>query len=129
LIRECLSVRGYLLLIKLPYAAEHLENEIGSLAAKLPSGSRRVLYTEREIGFLLPQETIAEIVSVRLGPVMSAFSDWWLLGLDGQLACKNGSMDPFWHWMHERGGGGIKRIPKLRQTQNVLLPERRKPRL
>lgn len=121
-------VRGYLLLIKLPYAVEHFEKEIALLSVRLPPGSKRVLYANEVMGWLIPHETIAEITAIHLGDVMKAFSDWWLIGLDGQLVSKNGSMDPFRHWMNERGGGGVKGILKPQKTQHVPLTERRKPR-
>jgi hypothetical protein len=119
---------AYLLLIKLPYDVEHFEKEIAALSVRLPPGSKRVIYAKEMMGWALPHEAIAQMATSRLGDVMKAFSDWWMIGLDGQLVCKNGSMDPFRHWMNESGGGGIKRVVKPNKPQHVPLTERRQPR-
>lgn len=120
-------MRGYLLLIRLPYLVEALEQQIQALIAKLPQGSARVLYTSECIGFLVPYVDIPQVTVIKLRKELSEFSAHWLIGLDGTLVSSNGSMDPFRHWMNKFLG--IEEGPKRPKTQHVPLTQRRKPRL
>mgnify|MGYP001131952919 CR=1 FL=1 len=120
-------MRAHLVLVRLPYMAEALEREIEALVAILPPGSRRVLAEEHFLGFLVPHVAIADIQAVRWRKVMEAFSNWWIVGLNGELACKNKSVDPFSTWMNEfrRTGAVVERD----EPENVPLSQRREPRV
>ena len=122
---ERFVLSAYFLLVKLPYTIEGLQKEAETLVASLPSGSKRVIYTNEATGFLLPNVDIPERLAVKLRKALEPFADWWVLGVTGTLVCKNGSMDPFRHWMNEFLGI----VPAKRsKSKNVPLTQRWNPR-
>jgi hypothetical protein len=119
-------MRAHLLLIKLPYTAEGLRPELDALVAALPQGSRRVLAFEELIGFLVPHTAIADVQAVRWRSVLKPFSKSWIIGLNGELWCKN-SDDPFRTWMDEFRRTGA--IAEGGKSKDVPLVQGGKPRL
>lgn len=122
-------MRAQLLVLELPYSIENLRKDLELLVGCLPEGSRTVMYTDRTIGIAMPHINIPDIMAVRLRKAMEAFSNWWIVPISGLVACKNGSMDPFRHWMNEQGdvpGTAPRQWP---QSQNVPKSERRQIRL
>lgn len=106
-------MRAHLLLVTLPYNVEHLRPELDALVAILPAGSRRVLFLDRLLGFLVPHTAIADVQAVRWREVMKPFSRWWIAGLNGELVCKDKSDDPFRTWMDEyRRTGAVAKMPE-----------------
>lgn len=120
-------MRAHLLLVKLPYSAEALQPQIEALVALLPTGSRRVIRLDEVVGFLVPHTAIAEIQAVRWRKVMQAFSNWWIVGLNGELACKNKSDDPFRTWMNELRRTGA--VIEMDDAKDLPLSERGQPRV
>ncbi|HTQ12517.1 MAG TPA: hypothetical protein VMH86_01475 [Rhizomicrobium sp.] len=102
-----------------------LEAQVAALAAKLPEGSRRVLYTERTLGFLLPHAKIVAMQAISLRKEMEPFSDWWIMGLNGEMVAKNGNIDPFRHWMNEFFQVSP---PKRKLNSNAIPLTERRPR-
>jgi hypothetical protein len=118
-----IRLRAHILLIQLPYSAEHLQKEIQALTAVLPQGSRRVISLDLFVGFIMPHTEIAQVHAVRWGKIMKAFSKWWIFGLNGELACKD-SDDPFRTWMDEfRRTGTV----EGGQAKDVPFPQWGKP--
>jgi len=120
-------MRAHLLLIKLPYAAEALQDQLGALVAVLPRGSRRVVSLEQIVGFLVPHIAIADIQAVHWRKAMQPFSDWWIVGLNGELVCKNKSDDAFRTWMDEFRRAGA--IAEGGEAKDVPFPQWREPRV
>jgi hypothetical protein len=120
-----IRLRAHLLLITLPYSVEGLRPQLDALVAILPQGSRRVLYLDRLLGFLVPHTAIADIQAVRWRNVLNAFSRWWIIGLNGELVCKDKSEDPFRTWMNEYRETGS--VSKMLQSENLFLSEGRQP--
>lgn len=118
-------MRAHLLLLKLPYSAEALKNEIQTLAVMLPQGSRRVISEELYVAFLMPHRQIAQVNAVRWRKALQAFSKHWIIGLNGELACYD-STDPFRTWMDEFRRTGTAEGGK---AKDVPFPEWRKPRI
>jgi hypothetical protein len=111
----------------MPYTVEGLLPQLEALVAVLPMGSRRVIYLDQVVGFLVPHEAIAEIQAVRWRKVMAAFSDWWIVGLNGELACKSGSNDAFRTWMDEYRRTGT--VVESGKPENMPFAEGGKPRV
>jgi hypothetical protein len=84
-----------------------------------------VLYLDREVGFLVPHTAIADIQAVRWRNVLNAFSRWWIIGLNGELVCKDKSDDPFRTWMDEYRRTGS--VSKMLQPENLFLSESGQP--
>ena len=82
-----------------------------------------MIYTDTLVGIALPHINVPEIMAVKWKRPMEAFSNWWIVGLNGLLIAKNRSMDPFQHWMNENGGSSLPR--QRSKSQNVPLTQRR----
>jgi hypothetical protein len=122
-----IRVRIHLLLVKLPYTAEGLRPQLEALIAALPQGCRRVINLDQVIGFLVPYTVIADIQALRWRKVMQPFSNWWIVGLNGELACKNKSDDPFRTWMDEFRRTGT--IAKGEEPEDMPFAQGREPRV
>lgn len=94
-------MRAQLLLVQLPYSIDHLRAELDALVACLPEGSQKVIYTDTLVGIAMPHLDIPEVIAVKLRKPMQAFSNWWIVGLNGQIVCKERSSDPLRHWMNK----------------------------
>lgn len=94
-------MRAQLLLIQLPYSIEHLRPELDAVVACLPEGSKKVIYTDTLVGIAMPHIDVPEVVAVRLRKPIQAFSNWWIIGLNGQIICKERSNDPLRFWMNK----------------------------
>lgn len=116
-------MRAQLLLVELPYSIEHFRDELEGLITALPEGSAKVIYTDRVVGIAMPHTSIPEVMAIRLRKYMSAFSSWRIVGLNGELVSKDGSMDPFRHWMNKNLR--IQPAPKRDKPKDVALPKRR----
>jgi hypothetical protein len=116
-------LRAQLLLVQLPYSIEHLRSELEQLVSCLPEGSQKVLFTDTLVGISMPHTDIADVMAVKLRKPMEAFSNWWIVGLNGQIVCKNRSSDPFRHWMNKHLGINP---GQPNEPQNVDRPQRRK---
>lgn len=122
-------MRAQLLVVELPFTIEGLRDEIAALVGCLPEGSKTVMYTDRTVGIVMPHINVPDIMAARLRKALIAFSNWWIVPISGLVACKNGSMDPFRHWMNENGDVPQPMPRQWTETQNVPRPQRRQIRL
>ena len=107
-----------------------VQRALDALVASLPDGSQKVLYTDTLVGIALPHIDIPEVIAIKLRKPMQAFSNWWIIGLNGQIFCKERSNDPLRHWMNKFLNITPRRIGKKQkmatlQRRKIELTERR----
>ncbi len=120
-------MRAQLLLLKLPYKLEHLRNEFDQLVSCLPEGSAPVFYGDGVVGIALPHIDIPEVTGIKIRKIMENFSGWSILGLTGQVYCKDGWMDPLRSWVDKNLK--VSEAGQRSEPQDLSKPQRRKIRL
>lgn len=120
-------MKAILLFIELRFSLEHSQKELEALAARLPSGCRRVMHADKTIALTIPPYDALPVIHAKLRSALVAFKNYRFFGLSGESFCKDGSMDPVEDWMNENARVSISRGERS-QSQNVALPQGLKPR-
>jgi hypothetical protein len=111
----------------LPYDLEGLRPEVAELVSCLPEGSDLVFYSREMVGIAMPHLQIPEVTGLRIRKAMKNFSGWSIVGLTGDVYCKDGWMDPLRTWVDKNLK--VQDPGEGRQPENVNRPQRRKIRL
>ena len=117
-------MRAQILLLKLPYALEHLRAEVDELVSCLPQGSEIVFYSKELVGIAMPHVDIPEVTGLKIRKVMKNFAGWSILGLTGQIYCKDGWMDPLRTWVDKNLK--VSEPGQRNETHDLSKPQRRK---
>lgn len=87
-------MKAVLLVIELKRELQFCEDEISFLMSKMPAMSERVMYGARQIAFLMPARDILPAIRAPMQRALTAFQNYWFIGLSGEVLAMNGSFDP-----------------------------------